>query len=252
MEKIVRTICQGCHSECGVLVHVNRNKVTKIKPDPDHPSSRGYICVKGTHYADFTFHPDRLKYPLRRAGGKGEGKWERISWDEALDEIASRLTEMKEKYDVRSIGAFYGTAPRQSLLSNNLLASALGTPNVISTDLHLCFAPSMVAEIATVGYTVMMEEGPDYLSSKCILVCGGNPLVSHPPRGRDLLEGVKKNKAKLIVIDPRFTPLAAQADMWFRIRPGTDAALILGMLHTVISEELYDKAFVEKYCHRIR
>jgi anaerobic selenocysteine-containing dehydrogenase len=249
MEKIVRTVCQGCHSECGVLVHVNRGKVTKIKPDPDHPSSRGYICVKGTHYADFTYHPDRLKYPLRRVGGKGEGKWERISWDKALDEIAARLTEVKEKYDVRSIGAFYGTAPRESLLSNNLLASALGTPNVISTDLHLCFAPSMVAEIATVGYSVMQEEGPDYLSSRCILVCGGNPLVSHPPRGRDLLEGVKKNKAKLIVIDPRCTPLAAQADMWFRIRPGTDAALILGMLHTVISEELYDKAFVEKYCH---
>jgi thiosulfate reductase/polysulfide reductase chain A len=249
MEKIIRTVCQGCHSECGALVHVNRGKVTKIKPDPDHPSSRGYICVKGTHYADFTYHPDRLKYPLRRVGGKGEGKWEKISWDKALDEIAARLTEVKEKYDVRSIGAFYGTAPRESLLSNNFLASALGTPNVISTDLHLCFAPSMVGEIATVGYTVMMEEGPDYLSSRCILVCGGNPLVSHPPRGRDLLEGVKKNKARLIVIDPRCTPLAAQADMWFRIRPGTDAALILGMLHTVISEELYDKAFVEEYCH---
>jgi anaerobic selenocysteine-containing dehydrogenase len=230
------------------LVYVNKDKVTKIGPDPDHPSSRGYICVKGTHYADFTYHPDRLKYPLRRAGKKGEGKWERISWNTALDEIASRLTEIREKYDVRSIGAFYGTAPRQSLLSNNLLASALGTPNVISTDLHICFAPSMVAEIATVGYTVMMEEGPDYLSSKCILVCGGNPLVSHPPRGRDLLEGVKKNRAKLIVIDPRCTSLADQADIWFRIRPGTDAALILGMLHTVISEGLYDKAFVEKYC----
>ena len=160
MEKIVRTVCQGCHSECGVLVHVNRGKVTKIKPDPDHPSSRGYICVKGTHYADFTYHPDRLKYPLRRVGGKGEGKWERISWNEALDEIAARLTEIKEKYGVRSIGAFYGTAPRESLLSNNLLASALGTPNVISTDLHLCFAPSMVAEIATVGYTRHAGGGP--------------------------------------------------------------------------------------------
>lgn len=249
MEKIVRTVCQGCHSECGVLVHVNRSKVTKIKPDPNHPSSRGFICVKGTHYADFIYHPDRLKYPLRRAGGKGEGKWERISWDKALGEIAARLSEVKEKYGVISIGTFHGTAPRQSLLSSRLLASALGTPNVISTDLHICFAPSMVAEIATVGHTVMQEEGPDYLASKCILVCGGNPLVSHPPRGRDLLEGVKKNKAKLIVIDPRCTPLAARADMWLRIRPGTDAALVLGMLHTVISEELYDKAFVEKYCH---
>lgn len=249
MEKTVRTVCQACHSECGVLVRVNEGKVTKIKPDPNHPSSRGFICVKGTNYAQFTYHPDRLKYPLRRAGGKGEGKWERISWDQALDEIAARLTEVKEKYGVRSIGAFHGTAPRESLFSCQLLASALGTPNVISTDLHICFAPSMVAEIATVGHTVMQEIGPDYLSSKCILVCGGNPLVSHPPRGRDLLEGVKKNKAKLIVIDPRRTPLAAQADVWFQIRPGTDVALILGMLHTIISEELYDKAFVEKYCH---
>jgi thiosulfate reductase/polysulfide reductase chain A len=249
MEKIVRTVCQACHSECGVLVHVEEGKVTKIKPDPDHPWSRGYICVKGTNYAQFTYHPDRLKYPLKRAGGKGEGKWERVSWDQALDEIAARLNGVREKYGVRSIGAFHGTAPRESLFSCQLLASALGTPNVISTDLHICFAPSMVAEIATVGHTVMQEEGPDYLSSKCILVCGGNPLVSHPPRGRDLLEGVEKNKAKLIVIDPRRTPLAARADIWFQIRPGTDAALILGMLHTIISEELYDKAFVEKYCH---
>ena len=249
MEKIVRTVCQGCHSECGVLVHINKGRVAKIKPDPDHPSTRGHICIKGTHYADFTYHPDRLKYPLKRTGGRGEGKWERISWDKALDEIAARLTGVKEKYGVRSIGTFHGTGPRESIFSSRFLASALGTPNVISTDLHLCYAPSIVAEGATIGYSVLMENGPDYLSSKCILVCGGNPLVSHPPSGRNLLEGVKKNKAKLIVIDPRRTPLAAQADMWLQIRPGTDAALILGILHTVISEEIYDKAFVAKYCH---
>jgi len=249
MERIVRTVCQGCHSECGVLVHVDEGKVTKIKPDPNHPSSRGFICVKGINYAHFIYHPDRLKYPLKRAGGKGEGKWERISWDKALDEIAVTLTEVKEKYGARSIGTFHGTAPRESLFSCRILASALGTPNVANTDLHICHAPSMVAEIATVGHSVMQEVGPDYISSKCILVCGGNPLVSHPPRGRDLLEGVKKNKAKLIVIDPRRTPLATQADMWFQIRPGTDVALILGMLHTIISEGLYDKAFVEQYCH---
>jgi thiosulfate reductase/polysulfide reductase chain A len=249
MEKVVRTVCQGCHSECGVLVRVDNNKIIKIKPDPNHPSSRGFICVKGTNYAHFTYHPDRLKYPLRRAGSKGEGKWERTSWDQALDEIAAKLTEIKDKHDVRSIGSFQGTAPRESLFAVRLLASALGTPNVCSTDLHICFAPSMVAEIATVGHTVMQEIGPDYLSSKCILVCGGNPLVSHPPRGRDLLEGVRKNKAKLIVIDPRRIPLAAQADMWLQIRPGTDVVLVLGMLHTVISEELYDKAFVDQYCY---
>ena len=248
-KRTVRTVCQGCHSECGVLADVDGGKIARIRPDPHHPFSRGYICIKGTHYGDFTYHHDRIKYPLKRLAGKGEGRWERISWDDALDEIATRLTEIKGTYGVRSIGALQGTAPRESLFFCRLLASSLGTPNVISTDLHICFAPSMVAEFATVGHTVMQEVGPDYLSSKCILVCGGNPLVSHPPRGRDLLEGVKRNKAKLIVIDPRRIPLADQADMWLQIRPGTDVALILGMLHTVISEGLYDKAFVERYCH---
>lgn len=249
MEKIIRTICQGCHSECGVLVHVEDDRVIKIKPDPAHPSSRGYICVKGINYDHFTCHPDRIKYPLRRAGGKGSGKWERISWDTALDEIAEKLTGIKEEYSNYSIGTFHGTAPRASLFACRLLASALGTPNVGNTDLHICFAPSMVAEFATVGATVTQEEGPDYRSSKCIIVLGGNPLVSHPPRGQDILYGIKNNGARLIVADPRRTPLAARADIWFQIRPGTDVMLILAMLHIIIHEELYDKAFVEQWCH---
>ncbi len=249
MNKPVRTVCQGCHSECGVLVELQEGKVSRIKPDPHHPSSRGYICVKGINYAHFTYHPDRLKYPLKRAGAKGEGKWERLTWDQALDEIAAKLTDVKDRYGKRSIGAFHGTAPRQSLFSCRLLAAALGTPNVANTDLHICHAPSMVAEIATVGHSIMQEEGPDYLSSKCIFVCGGNPVVSHPPRGRDILEAVGKNKAKLIVVDPRRTPLAAKADIWLPVRPGTDLALVLAMLHTIIREGLYDREFVERHCH---
>ncbi|MCX7858181.1 MAG: molybdopterin-dependent oxidoreductase [Deltaproteobacteria bacterium] len=248
-KKIVRTVCQGCHSECGVLVHVNRGKVTRITPDLEHPASRGFICIKGSSYMYFTYHKERLKYPLKRVGKKGEGKWERISWDRALDEIAVKLGEIKEKYGIKSIGTFHGTAPRQSLFSCRLLAAALGTPNVANTDLHICHAPTMVAEIATIGCSVLQEKGPDYLNSKCIFVCGGNPLVSHPPRGRDLLEGVKKNGAKLIVVDPRRIKLAREADMWLQIRPGTDGALILGMLHTIISEGLYDRVFVEHYCY---
>ena len=249
MGKIVRTVCQGCHSECGVLVHVEDGRIDRIAPDPNHPTTRGYICVKGVSYAQVAFHPDRIKYPLRRAGAKGGGNWERISWDEALDEIAARLTEIKNRYGVKSIGAFHGTAPRESLFSCRLFAAALGTPNVANTDLHICHAPTMTAEIATIGGPVLQEEGPDYRNSKCILVCGGNPLASHPPRGRDLLEGVRKNKAKLIVIDPRRIALAGQADMWLQVRPGADAALILAMLHTIIAEDLYDHEFVSRYCH---
>ncbi len=249
MEEIVRTVCQACHSECGVLAHVEKGKVTRISPDPDHPSSRGFICVKGINYHHFVHHPDRLKYPLKRVGGKGGGKWERISWDEALNQIAAGLTAVKERSNNNSIGTFHGTGPRAGTTASHLLASALGTPNRCNTDLHICLAPSLIAQFATFGHSVMLETGPDYLSSKCILVCGANPVTAHPPRGRDLLEGVKKNGAKLIVIDPRRTKLADQADIWLQIRPGTAAALILAILHTIISEEIYDKSFVENYCH---
>ncbi len=249
MTKVVRTVCQGCHSECGVLVCVDKGRVAKIQGDPEHPSSRGYICVKGRNYAEFAYHPDRVKHPLKRLGGKGQGRWEPIAWDQALDEIASGLTAIKEKHDVCSIGTFHGTAPRQSLFSTRLFAAALGTPNVGNTDLHICHAPSMVAENVTFGCSVLQEEGPDYLSSKCIFVCGGNPVVAHPPRGRDILEGAKRNGAKLIVVDPRRSELAARAHRWLRIRPGTDVALILGMLHTIIVEKLYNEEFVQRHCH---
>ena len=86
MDKIVRSICQACHSECGVLVHVNKEKATKVEGDPNHPISKGFICVKGTAEPRRTYHSDRLKYPLRRVGERGEARWERISWDRALDE----------------------------------------------------------------------------------------------------------------------------------------------------------------------
>ena len=103
MNKIVRTVCQGCHSECGVLVHTVNGKITGIAGDPDHPSSRGFICIKGKIYHEFLDQPTRLKTPLKRAGAKGEGKWQPISWDEALDEIALKLTEIKDRYDIAVI-----------------------------------------------------------------------------------------------------------------------------------------------------
>ena len=249
MEKIIRTTCQGSHSECGVLVHVKDGKVTKVEGDHDHPWSRGFICVKGRAQPQYLYHPDRLKYPLRRSGNRGDGKWERISWDEALDGIAEKITEIRESYGPESIATWHGTGPRGASLTTRLLAPALGSPNVISTDNHICYAPSLVAEVCTVGQSITMEKGPDYLSAKCIFVCGGNPPASHPPRGVEIVEALGKNKAKLIVVDPRRTPLAARADLWLQIRPGTDAALILGMINTIINEELYDKDFVDKWCH---
>ncbi len=249
MKKIIRTCCQGCQCECGVLAHIEDGRVVKLEGDPEHPMNRGFICIRGRAQHHFVYHPDRLKYPLRRSGERGGGKWERISWEDALNGIAEKLTEIREKYGSESIATCYGTGPRMSNFSARLLAPALGTPNAISTNCYICFAPSVVASVCTVGHPILMEKGPDYLPTKCILICGANPLASHASKGKEIIEAKRKNKAKRIVIDPRRTPLAAQADLWLQIRPGTDLALALGMINTIINEELYDKEFVDKWCY---
>lgn len=248
MEKTIRTCCQSSHCECGVLVQVKDGKVAKIMGDPQHPFTRGYVCVKAQAQHQLIYHADRLKVPLKRIGERGSGKWERISWEEALNGIAGKLEEIKNGYAPESIASIHGTGPRSATPATTLLAHALGSPNVISTDLHICYAPSTIVGVCTFGHSVMMEVGPDYGAAECILVWGANPVASHGPRGRDILEA-KKRGAKLIVVDPRRIELAKQADLWLQIRPGTDAALALGMIHILIEEGLYDKDFVHAWCH---
>ena len=143
----------------------------------------------------------------------------------------------------------HGTGPRASPPAARLLGKALGTPNVISVDLHICMVPAKVGDVFTFGESITLEPGPDYLASKCILVCGANPPVSHLPRGMDILEAKQKHKAKLIVIDPRLTTLASKADLWLQVRPGTDGALILALINVIIGEKLYDREFVDTWCH---
>ncbi|UCH07860.1 MAG: molybdopterin-dependent oxidoreductase, partial [Deltaproteobacteria bacterium] len=248
MEKVVRTCCQASHCECGVLVHVKDGKVAKIEGDPNHPFSRGYICVKAQAQPQLIYHADRLKYPMKRAGERGSGKWQRVSWDEALDDIAVKLAKVRETYAPESFASIHGTGPRPSSPATTALARALGSPNVISTDFHICYAPSVLMGLCTLGHSVMMEVGPDYRAAECIMVWGGNPVNSHGPRGRDVLEA-KRRGAKLIVIDPRRIQLAQKADLWLQVRPATDAALALGMIRLIIEEELYDKDFVTRWCH---
>ena len=249
MKKIVRTVCQSCHCECGVLATVTDGRITNIAGDPAHPMNRGYCCIKGKAQLELLYHPHRLKYPLRRTGDRGSGQWTRVSWDQALEEVADKLTEVKERYGPESIATIHGTGPRATIPASELLATSLGTPNIISIDGHICFMPSIIAERATIGSVITMETGPDYEQTSCILVWGANPLLSHPPRGREIIRAKDKRGAKLIVIDPRRTTLAEKADLWLQVRPGTDAALALGMLNTIVDEGLYAHEFVDKWCH---
>lgn len=247
MEKI-RTVCQACHCECGVLVSVDQGRAVKIEGDPGHPMNKGATCIKGRSYLETQYHPDRLKYPLKRAGRRGEGKWQRVSWEQALSEIASQITSLKDRSGPQAFASIHGTGPRSSFVATHLMTNAMRSPNVVSVDCHICYEPSVIAEKATMGESVMIEHGPDYPSANCIVVWGGNPETSHPPLGQQVLRAKKERGAKLIVIDPRRTRVAGLADLWLQIRPGTDGALALAMINTLISEKLYNMEFVNRWC----
>ena len=247
-KKIVRTLCQGCHCACGVFAHVKNGRVVKIEGDPNHPMNEGSLCTKGLSAVQFLYHPDRILYPLKRTGKRGEGKWQRISWDEGLDTAAARFKEVLEKYGPNAITWSWGDAAHQSCWwSKQLWLKAMGSATHMHSDAHYCYHPLMIANRTTFGNYTTGEGGVDYRNSKCIFLWGGNPVMSHPTRARDIMIGLK-NGAKLVVIDPRFTQIAAKADLFLPLRPGTDDALALGMLNFIIGENLYDQDFVEKWC----
>jgi len=250
--KIVKSICTIDHETCGVLVHVKDGRVVKIEGDPDFPQNEGAMCPKGLSYIQAIYHPDRIKYPMKRGGERGEGKWQRISWDEALDTIASKIKQAKEEYGPESIALSICDGLRGNELAAYGFMHALGSPMICGTDAHYCFRPQANADMATFGMgnfitSEKSQGGPEFEQSKCMLIWGANPFQCHMTIGRNIIKGLK-NGAKLIVVDPRFTNLAAKADLWLQVRPATDGALALGMLNYIIEEGLYDKEFVNKYC----
>lgn len=247
-EKVVKSCCRMCHGVCGVLVHITDGRVVKIEGDPDCPTSNGYMCAKGRASLELLYHPDRLKYPMKRIGEKGEGKWQRISWDEALDTIANKFLRIKEEYGAQSIVLSHGTG-RPYLTFTQRFANCLGTPNTISPA-HICYLPKVLASVMTCGRLPICDfYGFGGVYPKCILVWGANITeagASDGMCGVQLAKAIKKG-ARLIVIDPRRIRIAEKADYWVQIRPGTDDALALGMLHVIIKEKLYDKEFVERW-----
>jgi len=223
-------------------------KLVKVTGDPDSPTSQGYICAKGKTAPELLYHPDRLKYPLKRMGTRGENKWQRISWDEALDTVSEKLLRAKREFGAESIVGARGTGRPYYVLFHRFL-HALGTPNTIGYA-HLCYGPRLVVSAMTCGNLPVCDYyGFGGVYPECVLVWGCNFTetgASDGMCGYQLTLALERG-TRLIVVDPRRTSLAAKADHWLRVRPGTDDALALGMLHTIIKEELYDKDFVSKW-----
>ena len=245
---IVKSTCRGCHGVCGVLLHIKDGKLVKVTGDPDSPTSRGYLCVKGKSAPELLYHPDRLKYPLKRAGGRGENKWQTISWDEALDIVSSELRNARDNFGAESIVGARGTGRPYYVLFHRFL-NCLGTPNRLGFA-HLCYGPRLTASAMTCGELPVCDYyGFGGINPALVLIWGSNLTEVGAADGMCSSQLVRtlKNGAKSIVVDPRRTKLAAGADYWLQIRPGTDAALALGMLHVIIKEKLYDEDFLRKW-----
>lgn len=231
------------HGGCGVLVDTEKGRIKHIMGDPDCPVNYGKLCPKGKAAIDLIYHPDRLIHPLKRTGDRGSGKWTKITWDEALDTIAGRIRAYKVEFGAQSIVLAEGAPRGLEYLFTYRLAAALGTPNVVTTG-AVCFAPRWGAALLTCGF----YPKPDIENSQCILAWGENHLdtSADSTMGFQVQRAIKKSPA-IIVIDPRKTALAAKADLWLRIKPGTDGALALGMTHVIVSERLYDENFVNRW-----
>jgi anaerobic selenocysteine-containing dehydrogenase len=244
---VFQSVCQECYMGDGVLVYVKNGKVVKIKGDPASPVTEGdNLCSKCRNVINGTlYNPDRLKYPLKRRGKKGEDKWERISWDQAIDEITDQIIRI---HKLQGPLAFAASVDGWHYTLCCMLMRALGSPNLLKSMEH-CEGPSRVMDLAVIGdICTQFGHGPDTKDSKCVVIWGQNPPETHLPQWRWIQEA-RKNGAILITVDPRNISVAKQADVWLQVRPGADCALALGMIKVIIEEDLYDKDFVHQWCH---
>jgi anaerobic selenocysteine-containing dehydrogenase len=240
-DRTVRSTCNLCQIGCGVLVHLQGLTVVKVEGDPDSPLNEGILCSKGLASLEYLYHPDRLQHPLKRTGARGGGQWQQISWDEALDTIAGKLAQARDHHGPESV-AFVVGASKTGASYPKRFATAFGTPNV-SWMGHVCFSPRMMASRLTYGFYSV----PDYeYPPGCLVVWGSNMSETLHHVHRRAVAAIDRG-TRLIVIDPREIDLVARADLWLRLRPGSDLALALGIINVIVNEALYDKAFVERW-----
>lgn len=244
--RIVKTNCFESHSKCGVLVYVDKNeRVYKVTGNPEDPNTKGGICSKAQAAKKILYHPERLNYPMKRVGEKGEGKWERISWEEAMDTITNKFLAYKEQYGPESVVFGQGTG-RGVNQWNQRLSKSFGM-NHFCTPAHVCLFPDMMTSMITFGFFPIWD-GADYGNSKCIVLWGSNPNWTEGSVSNTPMAEAREKGAKLIVIDPHFEhPMAQKADYWLPIRPGTDGALAMSWMNVIIKEDLYDRPFVERW-----
>lgn len=236
------TICTVCDIGCQLRTETEQGKLVRVKGH-DNPILAQNVCYKGTAAPFIHNHPDRITRPLKRVGARGEDKWEEISYDQALDEIAERLQGVVDKYGPESlVVSTSGWNTQTTHGMDRRFMNALGSPNYIS-GVSLCAGNTAAVNKLTYGWFV----GADISNSSCVVLFGHNPRKHSWTPIYNQLNAARAKGAKIIVLDPRVSDQAEQCDLHLRLRSGTDAAMCLGWLNVIINEELYDKDFVENY-----
>jgi anaerobic selenocysteine-containing dehydrogenase len=241
---LVPTTCFNCESACGLLAYVDRDtlEVRKFEGNPEHPGSRGRNCAKGPATLNQITDPDRILYPLKRAGRRGEGKWERVGWDEVLDLLAARIRKALAEGRRREVMYHVGRPGEDGFTERILAAWGVDGHN---SHTNICSAS------ARAGYqfwTGIDRPSPDHARAKVIFLVSSHLETGHyfNPHAQRIIEG-KKNGAKLVVIDSRLSNTATHADFWLAPRPGSEAAIHLALARHLIANRLYDREFVRRW-----
>jgi len=228
---------------CAMKVYVKDGKVQRVAVDTRAPVNPGAFCVRPTLAKAYQHHPFRLNYPMKRAGERGANQWQKISWNQALDEISEKLQAIRQQYGAEAVVTSSGTGRGAAEFAKTRFMNLFGSPNRMGI-ITICYAPRAMVWFATFGGHLVADRRPG--KTKMVVHWGRNAHEGGPSSWNSFCKA-KKAGMKTMVIDPRFTEPSRQAARWVQIWPGTDAALALGMINIIIEEGLYHKDFVQKY-----
>ena len=254
----------GCHNGCAVIYYTDKDgKLVNIEGDPNSPFSRGRLCLRCLNYKEQIESPTRLLYPMKRdRADRGKDRWERISWDEALEIIDQNVKRIQREYGPESIAAMMGTGRNVCWQCPVICYWAFQSPNFclgfLSGDscmlprstLNFCQNGGALIADMSQSHPLRYEDDPEYVIPECVVIWGNNPVVSNSDAflGHWIVD-VMQRGAQLIVIDPKLSWMASRAEIWLRLRPGTDGALAMAMCNVIIEEDLYDHDFVSEWCY---
>lgn len=248
VDRVVKTICpRNCFDTCSVLAYVKDGRMLKVEGDPDHPITRGHLCVKANTYVQRTYHKDRIQYPLLRTGKRGRSEFKRVSWDEAFDYLVDKLDYCKKKWGGESLVEYVYSGNREFLAKtvSGRFLNLFGSSKLVGS---FCILSGLAGATFTTGTQHCQSIELWSKKAEVIMIVGHNSSFTNVHSLPFLWDALERG-AYLIVIDSYLTPIATKADLFLQPRPGTDAAMVLAMINHIVKKDLHDREFIANYTY---